>query len=612
MATHLQKLDWAITDTLAGVDGIRRLIVTMPPRHGKLIADSTPVLTLSGWKTHGELCVGDFVFGSRGKPIAVIAESATGTADMEVEFCDGSKIKTHANHEWRVFDRSHGKWKTVETRYIASRCRSENADRAGLQIVGFNPDRNLLTCLTGKRLGIRSPIIRRLGIKCVTECQPEAGKCIQVDAADGIYLVGPELIPTHNSELCSKYLPAWYLGTHPDHRVILASYEASFAAEWGRKARTVLEGHGRGVFGIQVAKTPSAADHWDLAGHAGGMQTAGVGGPITGKGANLLIVDDEIKNAEAAASETMRKKAWEWWTSTAYTRLEPEGVAIVIQTRWHQDDLAGKLLADMEQGGERWRVVNFPAISDDGNALWPERYPLDRLREIQRTLGSYQWSALYQQRPTPPEGGKFKREWFPTVPSLPEGARKAVRYWDKAGTEGGGDYSAGCLIVEHKGLYYVADMCRGQWSDLQRENMIQQCAERDRHRFGRITTWVEQEPGSGGKDSAMATIRRLAGHSVWADKVSGDKELRAGPFAAQGEAGNVRLLRGPWNAAYLDEICMFPNGTYDDQVDSSSGAFNKLTTRGRLMVSSGSTSDSAGSGSGRLYRQAGCLAAHPR
>ena len=402
---------------------------------------------------------------------------------------------------------------------------------------------------------------------------------------DGIRRLIVTMPPRHGkSLLCSQYLPAWYLGPFPEHRVMLASYEASFAAQWGRKSRNVLEEHGRNVFGVQVAMSPSAADHWDLAGHGGGMQTAGVGGPLTGKGANLLIVDDPVKNHEEAASETMRTKAWEWWTSTAYTRLEPSGVAIVIQTRWHQDDLAGKLVANMEQGGEPWRVMNLPAIADDGSALWPERFPLDELLKIKQTLGSYFWSALYQQRPTPPEGGKFKREWFKTVPELPAGVRKAVRYWDKAGTEGGGDYSAGCLIAELDGVFYVVDMARGQWSDLQRERMIEQSAQRDKLRFGNISTWVEQEPGSGGKDSAAATIRRLAGHAIRADKVTGPKEVRAAPFAAQAEAGNVRLVAGPWKGAFLDEVSMFPHGRFDDQVDAASGAFNKLTNKRRILV----------------------------
>ncbi len=403
---------------------------------------------------------------------------------------------------------------------------------------------------------------------------------------DGIRRLIVTMPPRHGkSELCSKYLLAWFLGMYPDKRVILSSYGADFASEWGSKARNILKAFGPALFGIRLLQSPSARDRWDIAGRNGGMRTAGVGGDLTGRGAHLLIIDDPVKNAEEAASATMRNNAWEWWLSTASTRLEPDATVILIQTRWHQDDLAGRLLLDAQQvGGRRWRTVHMPAISDDGQALWPERYPLEELRQIQRDKGSYWWNALYQQQPTPPEGGQFKREWFSIVPALPAGACKAVRYWDKAGTEGGGDYSAGCLIVKHQGLYYVADMCRGQWSDLKREYMMEQCAARDRHVLGRVEIGVEQEPGSAGKDSTKATIRRLAGYSVRADRVTGDKQTRASPFAAQAEAGNVSLVSGPWNAAYLDELCMFPHGTHDDQVDSSSGAFNLLAKRWRMVV----------------------------
>jgi len=403
---------------------------------------------------------------------------------------------------------------------------------------------------------------------------------------DGIRRLIVTMPPRHGkSELCSKFLPAWFLGTYPDKRVILSSYGASFASEWGSKARNILKSSGASLFGVRVSPSPSARDRWDIAGRDGGMRTAGVGGDLTGRGAHLLIIDDPIKNAEEAASATMRNNAWEWWVSTASTRLEPDASVIVIQTRWHQDDLAGRLLNDAQQtGGRPWRIVNMPAIGDDGQALWPERFPLEELRQIQRDKGTYWWSALYQQRPTPPDGGKFKREWFPIIQSLPAGVRRGVRYWDKAGTEGGGDYSVGCLIVEFERQYYVADVARGQWSDLHREQMIKQCAERDRYRFGYLQTWVEQEPGSGGKDSAAATIRNLAGHHIRADKVTGPKDVRAAPFAAQCEAGNVRLVAGTWNAAFLDEMCMFPNGTHDDQVDASSGAFIKLTAHRPMLV----------------------------
>ena len=148
--------------------------------------------------------------------------------------------------------------------------------------------------------------------------------------------------PRHGkSEFASKYFPAWFLGRYPEKRVILASYEADFASQWGRKVRDLLEHHGSRLFGVMVRHDSKAADRWELADHGGGMQTAGVGGAITGKGADLLIIDDPVKNAEQANSDVYREKTWEWYTSTAYTRLEPGGAVILIQTRWHEDDQIG-------------------------------------------------------------------------------------------------------------------------------------------------------------------------------------------------------------------------------------------------------------------------------
>lgn len=160
------------------------------------------------------------------------------------------------------------------------------------------------------------------------------------------------LPPRHGkSEFISKWFPAWYLGCFPDHRVIMASYEADFAMSWGRKVRDILEEKGEPYFGIRVRKISSAADRWDIEGRAGGMQSVGVGGPLTGKGANILIIDDPVKNAAEANSQVYRDKTWDWYTSTAYTRLEPGGSIILVQTRWHEDDLAGRILQKAKETG---------------------------------------------------------------------------------------------------------------------------------------------------------------------------------------------------------------------------------------------------------------------
>lgn len=405
---------------------------------------------------------------------------------------------------------------------------------------------------------------------------------------DGIRRLIISMPPRHGkSELASKYLPAWFLGTFPDKRVIMVGYGAKFAEEWGGKARGILREFGW-MFGVDVSKTTQSKSEWGIEGRSGGMYAVGIDGSLTGRGADLLIIDDPIKNQEEAASEVYRDKHWEFWKAAAYTRLEPNGAAIVIQTRWHEDDLTGRILAHEEAFGEKWRKVILPAIAGDGDALgrkpgealWPERYDESRLANIEKTSGSYWWSALYQQRPSPEGGLIFKREWFEIVPEAPGQIERAVRYWDKASTEAGGDYSVGALIVVRDGIFYVADVVRGQWSSLERNRIIQQTAEMDKAMYGsRLTIWVEQEPGSGGKESAELSIRQLAGYYVKSERVTGEKTTRWRPFAAQCEGRNVKLVRGSWNYAFLDELCVAPNGVHDDQADAASGAFNKLAMK---------------------------------
>jgi predicted phage terminase large subunit-like protein len=250
-------------------------------------------------------------------------------------------------------------------------------------------------------------------------------------------------------------------------------------------------------------------------------------------------------------------------------------------TRWHEDDLAGRILAS--EDGPHWTVVRLPAEAEaddplgrrEGAALCPERYDLDELAAIRTVLGR-SYAALYQQRPTAKEGEMFRRSWFRLVRAAPAAARR-VRYWDKAGTEGAGAYTCGVLMARTPERRYVVEsVVRGQWNAGEREAVIRQTAVLDRQQVGPVDIVVEQEPGSGGKESAENTIRSLAGFAVCADRVTGDKVVRAEPFAAQAQAGNVDLLDAAWTAGYLDRLASFPMGKYKDDVDASSGAFNRL------------------------------------
>lgn len=404
--------------------------------------------------------------------------------------------------------------------------------------------------------------------------------------------------PRHGkSETVSRLFSAYYLYRHPARWVGINSYAAELAFTLSRNSR---ENYERG--GGTLSDDASAVKHWETTG-GGGLWAAGVGGPITGKGFHLGIIDDPLKNAEEAASETIRAKQKDWYRSTFSTREEPGGQIVIIQTRWHEDDLSGWLLAcEYGEEPEHWHIVSMPALAtetaptfpatctveaDDrpvGTALCPERYSAAKLQKIRGRLGSYFWSALYQQGPTPADGDFFKRSWFKVVPTLPAGCR-FVRYWDKAGSAGKGDYTAGVLMARSPdGRFIVVDVQRGQWSSGQREGIIHSTAMMDRHRYEHVGIWVEQEPGSGGKESAENTVRSLAGFAVKAEPVTGDKEVRARPLAAQVEVGNVSLVLGDWNEAYLQELAAFPYGSHDDQVDASSGAFNKLAVHISSLV----------------------------
>lgn len=406
--------------------------------------------------------------------------------------------------------------------------------------------------------------------------------------------------PRHGkSELCSKYFPAWYIGRYRG-RVILTSYEASFAATWGRLARNVLTEWGPPVFGVRVAQDSSAADHWELSdadGQRGVMYTAGVGGAITGKGASLLIIDDPVKNMEEARSATVREKAWQWYTSTAYTRLEPNGVILIIQTRWHDDDLSGRILTEAKgegSGGEPWHVLSLPAVAEgaehyaitggapfvraEGDALWPDRYPAERLAKIRADTTGSTWAALFQQRPTPDGGLIWHREWFRTYHEVPTLTR-TIQSVDTAFKTGvASDYSVIATWGQTATDFYLLDVWRArvEFPDLKRA-MLAQAA---KHRPDAV--YVE-DAASG--QSALQELRRESNLPLIAVKPQGSKEGRAAAVSPLAEAGKVWVPESAsWLADWLDEHVAFPVGAHDDQVDTTSMALERLRGGDRIPL----------------------------
>lgn len=390
------------------------------------------------------------------------------------------------------------------------------------------------------------------------------------------------------SLLCSKYLPAWFIGTYPDKRVILTSYEADFAAEWGGAARDLLKDHGK-LFGEDVKVNPgsSSTSKWNLLGREGGMQTAGVGGPITGKGADLLIVDDPVKNAEEANSETYREKAWQWWLSTAYTRLEPNGAAIIIMTRWHQDDLVGRILQNEKDGGEHWEHVSIPAIAEDndplgrapGEPLWPERWPIERLRQKEIDIGPYWWSALYKQQPIQSGGAEFPSEYFEDhiwANGWPDRFEDSAAACDpsKGKNTKKGDYAATVFVGETQGMVWVdAIMDRIPAPEIVRRG-IAFCATHRPNSFGvegnafqeLLAPLFEQEA----REQGVIVSPMLIHNHI-------DKRIRVsrlGPFLAN---KRIRFRNTPGCRLLVQQLKDFPLGMHDDGPDALEMAIRLLS-----------------------------------
>jgi len=225
--------------------------------------------------------------------------------------------------------------------------------------------------------------------------------------------------PRHGkSEIASIQFPSWFIGRNPEKSIIAASYAGDLALDFGRKTRDLVHSKEYGYIfsGVKLKEDSQAAGRW-ATNKGGSYIAAGVGGALTGRGADVFLIDDPVKNREEADSEVLREKTWDWYRSTVRTRLSPKGAIVVVQTRWHDDDLVGRLLSS--ENAKEWEVIEFPAIATQteefrkiGDALWEDQYSLEILQDIKRELGSYEWSSLYQQQPVDEEAQEFKKEMF--------------------------------------------------------------------------------------------------------------------------------------------------------------------------------------------------------
>lgn len=371
--------------------------------------------------------------------------------------------------------------------------------------------------------------------------------------------------PRHGkSELASRRFPAWYMGRNPTVEIIAASYNSDLAADFGREVRSIVNStEYQALFpGVGLRQDSKAADRWHTTG-GGAYRASGVGTAMTGRGADLLLIDDPVKDREEADSELRRDRVWDWYRSTAYTRLSPQGRVVVIQTRWHEDDLSGRLLEAMEADGDQWDVLSLPAIIE-GRALWEDRFPIERLDAIKRTVGAREWSALYMQSPQPDEGTYFQRDWLKSWDTKPEDLR-IYGTSDYAVTDGGGDYTVHRIWgVCPKGGIYRLDGWRGQTSsDVWIERQI------DLIKKHKPFAWFG-EAGVIQKAIEPMLIRRMRERETrcrmeWLPSIA-DKPTRARGFQSRAAMGEVWFEPG----ADVSEFLVFPAGKHDDDVDNGS------------------------------------------
>ena len=768
-----------------------RLMLLMPPRHGKQLAHNTLVPTPVGMRRHGDLRPGDFVYAPSGAPVQVLAISDESPQDREVEFMDGSRIQCHAAHEWTVYDRARHEWRTVETEYLASQCLvvgpkprarfqlplvdavagtpqqlpidpyflgawlgdgkssepvicgcaedmahitalipygrgarqvhpttgvvyqtfvggirarlriaqllnnkhipaqylsasveqrhrlleglvdTDGSVEPGTQRVRFRSGSQRLAADVAalvRSLGYRASVDytpadtrerhivggeswcvqwtphdaagggtlprkrvtrvrsrRRIGVKAVRNVPSVLGRCIQVDSPDGLYLAGEAYLPTHNSELASIRFPAWHLGQYPHHELINVGYNLDLPMGFSRKVREVFrDPQYQAIFpDAQLDPDSQSVEKWNTT-KGGGFTAAGRGGGITGKGAHILIIDDPIKDQEEADSALVREKLWDWYQSTAYTRLAPGGGVLVIQTWWNDDDLAGRLQQAMAligkegapEGIDDFEIIKYPALSqqyeyrddvDPANpgpiiridepidvanpplgyskhltllrpkdfCLHEDRYPTEALKRIRANLQPRIWSALYQQNPVPDEGMYFRKEYFRYQRQLPSpSGLRIYTAWDFAiGEKQANDWTVGATILQDElDQLYVLEIFRMKGDSFQIVEAMLDVA----------TRWGSM-PGTGyllGAEDGqiwraieplfkkrMVERRQYLPYEVLRPMT--DKMARARPLQGRMQQGRVIFPEeAAWRAQAEQELLRFPAGVHDDVVDA--------------------------------------------
>lgn len=425
---------------------------------------------------------------------------------------------------------------------------------------------------------------------------------IGTEIARAVFSGGGRLIvsapPRHGkSELISFWAPIWYLDMMPHKRIILTTYEADFAAHWGRRVRNEIQGNAD--ISVSIRQDSSAADRWETP-EGGGMITAGVGGPITGRGGDLVIIDDPVKNWEQATSATYRKKAKDWFNSTVYTRLEPGATIVVLMTRWHEDDLAGWLL---REHSDKWRHVLLPSVAEEsdelgrqpGEALCPDRYPIDTLigkdgdGGIRKAVGPIVWNGLHRQNPSSLEGGIIKRAYFKYWTELPKDMTYAMSI-DCAFEKTDSSSFVVIQVWGRKGAdRYLVDQIRERMDFVGTCEAIKEMSVR--WPLARLKLIEAKANGAAVVSALRSEVPGLVKYMP-----RGSKAARLAAISPLFASHNVYIPSPTihnWVPDYVEELVNMPNSPNDDQADATSQMLEHWEQRKITGAAPGSNTRSA-------------------
>ena len=427
-------------------------------------------------------------------------------------------------------------------------------------------------------------------------------KIIATEIAKGdgrILVMSP---PRHGkSEFISIRTPIWFLEKYPEKNTITCTFSADLAVEFAVKVRDAfMNEENHDLLTTRIRTDRKRVDSF-MTTDGGRATSVGIGGVLTGRGADLLIIDDYVKNAEESLSESQLRKTWEWFKSTAYTRLEPGATLIILATRWSQNDLIGMCRKELPH--EKWTIIRLPAIAEvgdpldrvPGEALWPERFPVEVLNRIKLSMGSYWFDAEYQQSPRASMSEIALGDAIKVVkPTQIPADMRYIRAWDLAGTEGEGDWSVGVKMGREMsnfhagGMVYITDIQRFRKSPHGNEIHIREVAEMDGVGCEII---MEQEPGSSGITVIQNySLKILHNFAFSGERATGPVEIRAQPFLAACEAGRLCMVEAEWNQALRDEINAFPDGEHDDQPVACALGYNRLVGRNKQGLTWGANS----------------------